>query len=148
MKNFTLLIVFTGIIMISCSGNIPARDVPSIVLNTFKTKFPKAADVEWKNSEALYTAEFEIGNIDHAVQLNSKGNIVIYKKEIGKSELPGGIKALLSNKFKTYFTDEIEAVQREGLAYYQIELESNGKPEKKLVLSADGRENHSITYWD
>lgn len=148
MKNFTLLILFTGIIMISCSDNIPATDVPSIVLNTFKTKFPKALDVGWKNNDALYTAEFEIGNIDHAVQLNSNGKIVIYKKEIGESELPGGIKALLSNKFKTYLTDEIEWVQRENLAYYQIELESNGKPEKKLVLLADGSEKHSITYWD
>lgn len=148
MKNTIFMACLLSVSMIACSNSIPATEVPSIALNSFKSKFPKAMKVEWEKVDAHYEAEFELGNIEHAVQLTGDGKLIMQKKEIDVSNLPANINTLLKNNFSTYFTDEIEWVEKNGLAYYQVELESNGKPDKKLVLSANGSENTSIPYWD
>ncbi|MFD2164611.1 PepSY-like domain-containing protein [Paradesertivirga mongoliensis] len=145
------LIFITGIIgasLMACSDNIRATDVPSVVLNTFKTQFPTAAKVEWEKAEALYEAEFQLENTAHAVRLTADGRMAMQKKEIDASHLPITIQSLLKKNFGNYLAEDIEQVETNGLSYYQIELEKNGKPDEKLVLSSDGTENTSLPFWD
>ena len=148
MKSIVFIVCISSVFMIACGNSIPATDVPSVVLNSFKSKFPEALKVEWEKVDTHYEAEFELSSTDHAARLTTDGKLIIQKKEIHASNLPANIRSLLRNKFNTYFTDDIEWVEKDGLAYYQIELESNGKPDKKLVLSANGSESPAISFWD
>lgn len=148
MKTLGIITGILGVSLAACSDNIRATDVPSVVLNTFKSNFPKAANVEWEKAEALYQAEFHYENKAHAVQLTSDGRLTMQKKEIDAASLPANVQTLLKQKFEGYTADDIEQLQNDGATYYQIELESTGKPDKKLVLSSNGVENTSIPFWD
>lgn len=134
--------------MIACSDRISATDVPSVVLNSFKSKFPKAIKIEWEKVDTHYEAEFESESIEHAAQLTIDGKLIMQKREIDPSNLPASTNNLLKKKFQTYFPDDTELVEKDGFAYYQVELESTGKPDQKVVLTLDGIESPSIPYWD
>ena len=46
---------------------------------------------------------------------------------------------------------DVEAVEKEGAVFYQVELDGKGLKglkDKKLVFGADGKEANSFTYWD
>jgi len=131
----------------ACSNDIPTKDVPSVILNTFKSQFPKALDIEWEKENNIYEVEFELENTDHTARYNTDGKLIIFKKDIHTSELPQAIKSVLSANFKDYVVDETELVKKGNATYYQLELESRGKRDKKLVFSEDGKENRSIKYW-
>jgi hypothetical protein len=148
MKNAGFISFLLCICLSACGDNISANDVPSVVLNSFKSKFPNAMNIEWERADTHYEAEFETGSIDHAAQLTADGKLIMQKEDIEATNLPANISSLLKNKFRTYSTDQIERVEKDSFTYYQVELESIGKPEKKLVLSADQSENTSIPYWD
>lgn len=148
MKNTVILGCLLSVSVIACSNSMPATDVPSVVVNSFKAKFPKATHVEWEKEGVHYEAEFDLGRVDHTAQITADGKITMLKKELANSKLPGAIQTTLKNKYNTYRTDDVELIEKDGATYYQVELESNGKADMKLVLLPAGSENPSMPFWD
>lgn len=148
MKNFLLITCFLSISLIACSNDIATKNVPSVILNSFKSQFPTAVDVEWEKVNNLYEADFEIANVDHTAQLNTEGKLVQLKKEITAAELPKAINDAIAANFKGYIADDVELVKHGNQTYYQLQLEKNWSFDKKLVLGANGQVNKSINYWD
>lgn len=148
MRNVGVIAWLLSISLIACNDNISATDVPSVVLNSFKSKFPKATKIEWEKIDTHYEADFVSESIDRTAQLNIDGKLIMQKKEIDPSNLPPDISHMLKKRFHSYLTDDTEWVEKDGIAYYQVELESTGKPDQKLVLTSDGIESPFIPYWE
>ncbi|HEY4651173.1 MAG TPA: hypothetical protein VIG72_07150 [Pontibacter sp.] len=132
----------------SCIGrDIPPGQVPSVVVNTLHKAYPAAANVEWEKQKATYTAEFDVGATEYTVLLNSAGQLVQSKRDIGETELPAAVKNYLSGKYRNDRVDDAELLEKNGRLYYQVELHGNAQ-DTKLVLDATGNEQKEITYWE
>lgn len=133
---------------VACSNDIPEAKVPSVVLNSFKTDFPNATQVDWDKVKGNYVAEFEVETVDHEVKFSADGKKIMQKKDLIEASLPATIITSIKTNFSAYVLEEIEEVIKEGVTYYQVELDTKGKPDKKMVFSADGRETTTLPYWD
>ncbi len=122
----------------SCAQDVPQSLVPSIVLNAFQQKFPKASDVEWEKKGEWYEAEFDLKFKDHKVFLDSTGKIIKHKEEISVSDLPGSVRTTLQKGFAKYKIDDVKRMETDGIVIYRVEVE-NATEEIKVYLDTNGK---------
>lgn len=149
MKAIMLSILMFGGVLTSCSqeDDVSPKDVPSVVLNTFNAQFAKAVDIEWEKHGENYEAEFDIDRTDHKALIEGSGSMLMFKHDIPASELPAEVQSTLDQDFADYKIEDPERLEKEGIVYYQIEMEK-GEMEEYKVFSADGTIDESLTYWD
>ena len=116
---------------------IHSDDIPSIVLNTFKQKFPKASDIEWKLKNQLYNVEFEVGRIDHEAWISNTGAIVKHKHDIAVNELPKEVSNSIERSYKGFRIDDAEKIEDGEKLLYKVELKAASK-EQEVVFDQKG----------
>jgi uncharacterized membrane protein YkoI len=144
---WTVFIVIPSFLSLgSCSQDIPADKVPSVVLNAVQTKFGTAGKIEWEKKKDLYEAEFKMDSIEYAVYIDAAGKLVMSKLDIKENELPPAVAMIISTEYIGYKIDDAEKVEKDGMIYYQVELEGKGKKDLELVFSADGKLATEMNY--
>ena len=146
MKTMLLSLIALSSGFLSCSQDVPANKVPSIVQNTVQSKFPNATDIEWEKKQNFYEAEFDVNKIDHKAHIDSNGKLIVYKVEIRKDELPAAITAAVSRQYSGYGIDDADKLEKDGTTYYQVELDAKGKKDQLLVFTVDGRAADNVNY--
>lgn len=141
-----ILIVVSLFSLYSCSQDIPASKVPSVVLNTVQTKFVNANKIDWEKKKAFYEAEFKMDSIEYAVYVDSAGKLIMYKIDIREDELPEAVATTIRIEYIGYKIDEVEKIEKDGITYYEIELDGKGKNDLELVFSADGKLVTDLNY--
>ena len=139
MKCIALVVTASLFSLCSCSEDIPDSKVPSVVLNAVQAKFGNANKIEWEKKNNQYEAEFKKDSIEYAVYIDSAGKLVMYKKDIEENELPAEVSRVISTEYIGYKIDDAEKIEKDGITYYQVELEGKGKKEVELIFSADGK---------
>ena len=134
-----ILIAVSLFSLYSCSQDIPDRKVPSVVLNTVQTRFVNANKIEWEKKKALFEAEFKMDSIEYAVYVDSSGKLIMYKMDIREDELPAAVATTIATQYNGYKIDDVEKIEKDGIIYYEIELDGKGKKALELVFSADGK---------
>lgn len=142
-----LMILLVAWSIVACDNDVPASQVPSIVRNTFKNRFSKATDVEWKFIKNAYEVSFEMNNVDHDALLDSSGNLVKYKYEIDKTRIPNSIKSFMAQEYPKEKWEDPEHIKSGNSDYFQLELDGFFN-DKKLVLDSMGKIVPNITYWN
>lgn len=117
--------------------DIPLKEVPSPVINSFKKAFPNATDIEWEMKGELYNAEFDINRKDHEVWINDKGSIIKHKREIRTRDLPEVVTKTLKQNFKGYWVDDVAKYEVAKQFFYKVEMQTLTK-EKNVVLNEKG----------
>jgi hypothetical protein len=115
--------------------------MPSAILQQkFQTDFPKAYDIEWESDGNIYEVEFDIQYKDHKAYYDAKGNLLMYIKELYRSELPAIIKNAAESKYPKYYTlEDIEKIQRGTEVFYKVEMENRTSDlEVKLLIKENG----------
>lgn len=137
--------VIRGLIMIvvigfsGCDeGEIRKSDMPSVVLNGFKEKFPNGSRVEWEKKADLYEAEFEIQNVEYEAILNAEGTLFRFKHEISFNDLPEAVQTAITTDFDKAKIDDVELLQVKENRFYQIEFEKEFK-DRKTIFEESGR---------
>jgi len=131
---FIALVAFNN----SFAQDLRKSEVPSVVLNQFNSKFPKAFDVEWEKDGDLYKVEFETKwNNDHDVWFNSEGKIIKQKEELSARDLPQAIKDYINQEYKNYKVDDVDKITENNRVVYKVEVE-NRKREINLFFNEDG----------
>ena len=146
MKSTILVVTASLFFLYSCSQDIPNSKVPSVVLNTVQAKFGSANKIEWEKKNNLYEAEFKKDSIDYVVYINPSGKLVMYKMDIKENELPAAVSMTISTEYVGYKIDDAEKIEKDGITYYQVELEGKGKEDLKLNFSADGKLTPGMNY--
>lgn len=123
--------------------DIPAREVPSVVMNVFNQKFPKAADVEWERKGELYKVEFEISRKDHSLWINESGNVVKHKEDIRSADLPAAVKTVIAKDYKGYRIDDVEKLQNGKGTFYKVELKK-GSEDVDVFFDQQGKKMENI----
>jgi uncharacterized membrane protein YkoI len=139
MKCLALVVTASLFSLCSCSQDIPADKVPSVVLNTVQAKFGTAAKIEWEKKKNLYEAEFKKDSTEYAVYIDSAGKLVMSKLDIKENELPAAVSTIISTEYVGYKIDDAAKIEKDGIIYYQVELEGKGKKDLELVFSAGGQ---------
>lgn len=147
MSKLNYLLVGLSISFVSCENDITTSQVPSIVQNTFKSKFAQAKDVDWELINDTYEVSFEVDNVDHDALLDRSGNLLKYKYKIDGTAVPQNISAFLAQKHPKGKWDEAEYVVDGNYNYVQIELDGFFT-DTKLVLDSNGKELSNIKYWN
>ena len=136
MKTFmlaTTVFIYSSVL----SQDIPQSQVPSVVVNTLKAKFPKTTGLEWERRGELYEAEFDVKNTDHKALLDASGKLIMFKYDIRSSDLPKIVRNTIRNQYEGYRIDGAEKLDNEGIVFYQVDLD--GQPsDQKLVITNDG----------
>ena len=146
MKFLTLIVSASLFSLCSCSQDIPAGKVPSVVLNTVQAKFGNAGKIEWEKKNNLYEAEFKMDSTDYSVYIDPASKLVMHKQNIKKDELPAALSTVIRTEYDGYRIDEVEKVVKDGVIFYQVELEGKGKKDLELVFTADGKPSLQMNY--
>lgn len=138
------IIVISLLALISYTNDLFAQkilksQVPSLVVNSFQQKFPKAFDIDWELKDKLYEVDFETGlrGTDHVAWFDKTGKLVKHKEEISKSNLPGKIMAKIKSEFGAYRVDDVKRITEDSKVIYTFELKSVTE-EWKLTFDAEG----------
>jgi uncharacterized membrane protein YkoI len=134
---FSIIALVAGLSTAAISQDISEKEVPSSALTAFKAKYPNAGPVRWEKKSDGYKAEFEISSREHDLWLDKDGNITKHKEDFPKSELPQAVTQKLKTDFKDYTIDDADKIEDGGKVIYEIDLQ--GKDERKVFLSADGK---------
>ena len=145
-----LLLIKAGLFLASCgSQNIAADKVPSVVLNTVKTKYPVNDDVNWERHKENYEAEIDVNDsTETTLLIDGSGRLLKQKMDIRDTDLPGSVSSALTQRYPDHTIDDLEKLEIGGVYYYQLELNKKGSKELHVVFTTDGHEDKSVEYWD
>ena len=135
MKTWMVIILGLGLVSFSKAQDLKQDQVPSVVLNAFQTKYPKATDVEWELKGELYEADFEIGRTDYNVWIDKSGTIKKQKEDFPKTQLPAAVAEKIKNEFKDYQIDGVDRIEENGKVYFLVDLD--GRPDDREVLFSE-----------
>ncbi|NIJ44193.1 hypothetical protein FHR24_000632 [Wenyingzhuangia heitensis] len=114
-------------------------EIPSVILNNFNLKYPKARDVEWERKGTNYEVEFETNwNKDHEIWYSATGEIVKHKEDISKKELPEKIQNKINIDFKGYYINDVERVVAYNKTHYKMDVNALLKDNWEIVIDQNG----------
>ena len=97
MKKLVLsLCFFCGIFFIAPTAHAQFRQIPGVVTDSFKVKYPNAKSVSWKDNVTSFQATFTLDNEKYQAKYNSKGEWQQAEKKIKQEDIPAGVKDGLS----------------------------------------------------
>lgn len=141
------MLIFMGLITIGCDDDIPSSEIPSVVKNTFKSKFHNATDVEWENYGDDFEVDFEMNAIDYSARIDYAGNLLEYKYEIARNSLPAPIFIMLENEYSKISWEDPEILVCGQNSYYQLESDGFFK-DTKIVMDSTGNKIDIIKFWN
>lgn len=135
-------LIFGGILLLLVGGFSVAMaktDVPQAVKDAFALKFPKAKAVKWEmEDEGEYEAEFKLDGKKMSANFATDGSWLETEMEIKEADLPQAVSVAIAAQFPGYELEEIEQVEKPGMAMvYEVELEGEGQ-EIEAVFDAAG----------
>jgi len=132
-KYWSSLLIAGLFVLTASAQDLPSHQVPSVVINAFKSKFPKASDVDWERGKAHFEVEFEIDRLDHEVWLDREGTILRHQQEVKVRSLPEKIKTSVRDLYPRYRIIEADKLQTEKVTAYKLELISFTKKTEIIV---------------
>ena len=112
------------------------NEVPAVVAQNFKERYPEAIIKEWEKEGSLLKAEFLLNSVESEAWFTYNGSWVKTKSPF-KGNLPQEIRDFLQEHYNGYQTDDITWVETPQYNYFEIELE-RGNTEIKISIHKDG----------
>lgn len=137
----------TGCSLLNGGDELPVKEVPSVVQNSFSQAFPDATNIEWEKSKKNFEVEFDKGTTELTALFDASGSLLMEKQQLTADALPEPVSQNLQEQYATYQIEDVEEVKSAGETFYQLELESGNK-EEHLVYTSEGEVTNKISYWD
>src|SRR6478609_150294 len=132
----TFLIITAGFCQ---AQELKEANVPTVVKDAFKKKFPAATKVEWsKESETEFEAEFKNNNSEQSAIFSAAGVWTTTETVIDKAMLPQSVQASITKGFAGYKIDEVERVETGKSLFYEVEL-TKAKSKLAVQIAEDGK---------
>ena len=98
------------------------RKIPADVTDAFKTKYPDATNVEWKDNLSSFRASFIRKGDSYTASFNNKGEWLETEEKIEQDDLPKDVKKGFS---KSRFADRevtevVKIEKKEGETQYRL----------------------------
>jgi hypothetical protein len=132
MKTIILTLAF-ALGAIAASGQ-KSNAIPEPVKHAMKKLYPSAQDIEWKEENGNYEAEFKGGGKKQSVLLDDKGSVLETEIEVPMSDLPKAALQYLEAHYKGQKVKETAMItDAKGIVTYEAEIK-----EKDLLFDSNG----------
>ncbi len=132
----------------SCGQGIAEKKLPSVVVNSVKTKYGNSTKIDWEKRDNGYEAEFLQGQTEITVLVDNAGNMLMQKQDVDSTAIPAAVITAINTNHSGYAIDDAEKLEKDGVTYYQLELEKQGEKDLQVVYTAEGKLANDIAYWD
>jgi len=132
--------------LVACGQDIPASKVPSVVQNTVTGKFTHITGIDWEKKKNFYEAEFDMEGVEYKAQVAPNRSLLVVLKAMPAANLPQPITEAIHRDYAEYSIDDVQQVEKNGVVYYQVELEKRKAKDVRLAYSPDGSIAKDFTY--
>lgn len=113
------------------------KDVPASIQTSFKGQYPDATMPEWMMKEGKYKVHFKVNDVKQIAAFDETGALLFKGVAVKESELPASISTNTKSVYTGRAIEEVYKLDKNGTVSYLVKL--NGKPETKVLYSADGQ---------
>lgn len=117
-----MVMVIAGLMVTVQAMAQSSNQVPSAVMEAFRTAFPTATDVEWDREGQHYEVDFEVNRLDHEAWYNGEGKVVRHKQEMRNRDLPEQVRNGVKRNNKGYRVTDVEKLTIGNEVVYKLEL--------------------------
>jgi len=137
MKKAILLAL--SMIMFAAGVFAQLRAVPASVTDAFKSRYPHAENVAWKDKLTNFTATFNLNNTEMTAEFSNKGEWRNSEAKITYDALPASVQdGFKKSKYADWKTGSVTEIQRMGKGVqYRVYVEKS-EPFQKKFLYFDG----------
>ncbi|OQP67549.1 PepSY-like domain-containing protein [Niastella populi] len=124
------------------TANAQMRKLPAEVTEAFRSKYPTALNVEWRDRLTGFTAVFDLDKVHYEAKFTNKGFWQSTENEIEEEELPAAVKdGFQKSKYAEEWTIEkiYKLALREDKTQYRLEIEKSDIQKKNLLFDPTGR---------
>jgi hypothetical protein len=123
------------------TADAQVRKLPATVTEAFRTKYPMALNVEWRDRLSGFTASFDLDNVHYEAKFNNKGIWQSTENKVEEKDMPEVVKdGLQKSKYAEWTIDEIYKIQIPGeKVQYRVQIEKSDIQKKNLLFSSEGR---------
>jgi hypothetical protein len=124
------------------TADAQVRKLPAEVTEGFKTKYPNATNVEWRDRLSGFTAAFDLNNTHYEARFTNKGVWQNTETKIAESELPAVVKDGFSkSKYASEWSikEAYKIEIPEDHLQYRLHIKKSDIQQKKLLFNSDGR---------
>jgi len=144
MKTKIFLFVFAFIFINgkSFAQVLKESDLPSAVLNNFKSQYSDADKTTWKKNKNFFEAEFIMDEAKTLADYNEDGEWVQTKTPVDEKEIPGPIATYVKANFKTERMHTMEYTEKPNKEiFYYIVVRNDGlnQPNIELFFTKAGK---------
>ena len=139
MKKMSFLV---AALFMFCSIFAQIRKVPASVTDAFKSRYPHAESVEWRDKLTGFEASFTLNDADITASFANNGDWKSSEAKINYESLPPAVKdGFTKSKYAEWEKGTIKEIQQMGKpVQYRIYAEKSEPFQKRfLYFNADGR---------
>jgi len=138
MKKLVTVAMLLGVVIM---GTAQIRTIPSVVTDSFKSKYPNAKTVSWKDNLTNFEASFTNNNTEYSTKFNSKGEWIESEKKINFNDLNNDVQ---DGFHKSRFADwEIRGIkeirEKDKEVIYRILVRKSSLQKKYLYFNKNGQ---------
>lgn len=135
LKLTLLFVLFAAIV------NAQIRKIPAEVTDAFKTRYPHAEKVSWKDNLTNFEAQFTLNGYQMNADFNSKGEWLDSERKIKFEELPATVQDGFSkSKYADWEKNDIIELDKNGDALqYRISVKKSSVQKKYLFFDTNGK---------
>ncbi|HYH14085.1 MAG TPA: hypothetical protein VD794_02630 [Flavisolibacter sp.] len=135
MKLLIALVTAAASLFANVSSAADKIEITPAVIQSFKSTFAQASEVNWSVTDNLYKVDFALNGQYATVFYEADGNLVATTRNITSLQLPITLQASLKKDFADYWISELfEVTNAEGTSYY-VTLQHG---DHKLILKGSG----------
>ena len=140
MKRILSAIMIVATLIFSQQVNAQLRKIPAEVTDAFKSKFPDAENVEWKDRISSFEASFKIAETAYEARFNNKGEWQETEKILDPQAFPTEVKdGFDKSKYTSWEVKELSHLEKKDAAYYRVLVRKNDLEKKYLFFDDKGK---------
>ena len=140
MKKISSLVL--AILLFAGALSAQIRKIPASVTDAFKSRYPHAENVEWKDRLSYFEADFILNGATVSADFSNKGEWKSSESKSTYEALPATVKDGFSkSKYADWKTGSVAEIQEMGKGVkYKVYVEKNEPFQKKFLwFNANGK---------
>ncbi len=142
-KTIFYCLLLGGLLMMYAPVHAQLRTLPSVVTDSFKAKYPSAAQVSWSDKLSYWQVSFYLGSDELTAKFKNTGEWQSALKKIAQTSLPAEVQDGFS---KSLYADGDWRVSTVQVLYlpgdvvqYTVQVEKSQLQRKNLLFNSNGR---------
>jgi len=146
-KVILMTFVLLGATLSYAQKKVKEKDVPQAAKDTFKKKYPRATDPEWRTAgDNAYDVDYETGNRVYISKFSADGKWIETETDVTLGSLPKPVrdewKKSAHKDWEVLYVVKVEAADTTAKpkVYYQIAVKK-AREMKGVLIAADGKKS-------